>query len=138
MAELLLLDTHAWVDVVVGAPLPTETLRRVRRAVAEARLRLAAISLWEVAMLSSKGKLQLASPLAAWLETSLTRSGVVLVPLDAAIAAESVELPGTFHGDPADRLIVATARCLRATLLTRDRKILAYAQSKLVHAIALA
>jgi PIN domain nuclease of toxin-antitoxin system len=87
---------------------------------------LAAISTWEIAMLASKGRIELRCPVANWLEAALNPAFVRLLPLTPAIAIESTTLPEEFHADPADRLIVATARVHDLTLVTADKKILAY------------
>ncbi len=78
-------------------------------------------------MLSSRNRVELGKQAILWLDEALARSGVGVEPLSAQIAVESCELPGRFHRDPADRMIVATARVTNATLMTRDRRILDYA-----------
>ena len=77
-------------------------------------------------MLEAKGRIRLGSPCQQWVEEALATPGLTLVPLTPEIALDSSRLPGDFHGDPADRIIVATARRLGARLLTRDEKLLAY------------
>jgi len=117
----VLLDTHAWVWLIEGAP-QMEAFR-----VAEGEQRVAAISVWEVAMLVEKGRLALSPNPEKWVLDAL-KPPVRLVPLDPEISLLSCRLPGTMHGDPADRLIVATALWLQAPLATADRAILAYAR----------
>jgi PIN domain nuclease of toxin-antitoxin system len=78
-------------------------------------------------MLSSRNRVELGKQAILWLDEALARSGVGVEPLRAQIAVESCGLPGRFHRDPADRMIVATARVTNATLMTRDRRILDYA-----------
>jgi PIN domain nuclease of toxin-antitoxin system len=69
-------------------------------------------------------------PLALWLERALASSGLTLLPLaQPTVMVDACTLPGEFHADPADRILVATARAENATLVTRDEKILAYAQA---------
>ena len=85
------------------------------------------MTMWEIAMLSSRNRITLDKPAGAWLDEAVNASGVAIEPLSAAIAAESCYLPNRFHGDPADRMIVATARVTNAVLMTRDRRILEYA-----------
>ncbi len=87
---------------------------------------VSAISCWEVAKLVELDRLQLTLPVLQWLERALTHSGVRLLELTPRIAVESTELPGKFHRDPADQILVATARVLSIPLLTADRKILEY------------
>jgi len=74
----------------------------------------------------SKNKLTFACDVQTWLDEALSQPGITLAPLIPAIAVDSVRLPGALHGDPADRIIVATARYLRATLITADAKLLIY------------
>jgi PIN domain nuclease of toxin-antitoxin system len=75
-------------------------------------------------MLSAKGRLELIMPVLEWLDAALLFPGLSVVSMDAKIASDSSFLPGSFHGDPADRLITATARRLGAALVTLDRAIL--------------
>jgi len=82
------------------------------------------ISLWEVAMLHNLGRIRLSIPLREWLELAVAPPLVRRQGVSPAIAAEVASLPDSFHRDPADRILVATARVLGATLLTRDRRII--------------
>jgi PIN domain nuclease of toxin-antitoxin system len=128
-ADAIVLDTHIWLDVAIGRGrfLP-RVLRRLNAAADAGTLHVAAITPWEVAMLARAGKIRIGEPLAAWLVGALnvTRTGVA--PLEPEIAVDAVHLPAWKHGDPADRLIVATARHLNALLVTRDVAILDYAE----------
>lgn len=126
MSDDVVLDTHAWVDVVTGAKLAAAAKRRIGAASEAGCLWIAAITPWEIAMLASKGRLRLGMPTLDWIAASLQRSGIQVAPLEPSIAVDAAELPGAFHGDPADRLIVATTRHLAATIATRDRAIRAY------------
>ena len=90
---------------------------------------LSAISIWEIALLVKKSRLLLKNDLADWVKQALALPSLVLAPLDPAIALDSVTLPGEFHNDPADRIIVATARHHDVPLLTIDRAILDYGRS---------
>jgi PIN domain nuclease of toxin-antitoxin system len=90
---------------------------------------LSAISIWEIALLVKKSRLVLKNDLADWVKQALALPSLVLAPLDPAIALDSVTLPGEFHNDPADRIIVATARHHDVPLLTIDRAILDYGRS---------
>lgn|SRR5947209_16238810 len=84
------------------------------------------ISCWEVAKLVEYKRLDLPSAIEEWLEQALRYPGVRLLNLTSRIIVESTQLPGSFHRDPADQLIVATARIHGCSLVTVDRKILAY------------
>lgn len=130
----VLLDTHFWIWIQEGGPFRAGEARFLDQQAAARRLRLSVISTWEVAMLSSKGRLTLNVDLAVWVQRALQTDGLTTLPLTPEIAIESCQLPGVFHNDPADRIIVATARVHRARLLTRDKAILKYARQ---HALPL-
>jgi PIN domain nuclease of toxin-antitoxin system len=104
----------------------------IRRAQTRDGLWLSLISIWELAKKIEKGKLGLDRPLDSWLDDALAAPGLQLAELTRAILLESCRLPGPFHGDPADQLIVATARDRGAAIVTRDRQIREYAH---VHTI---
>lgn len=127
-ADTVVLDTHVWLDVAVGrGRVSAGARRRIERAASAGTLYVAAITPWEVAMLARGGKLRVAGPLLAWLVGALHGTSTAVAPLEPVVAVDAVELPGWEHGDPADRLIVATARHLDAILVTRDGAILGYA-----------
>lgn len=120
-----LLDTHAWVSWVErDRRLDPRTLDALDGLPPDARPYLCDISLWEVAMLLELKRLALDIPLEEWLEASAHPRTVRLLPITAAIAAETAVLPTTLHRDPADRLIVATCRVMGLSILTSDRRIL--------------
>jgi PIN domain nuclease of toxin-antitoxin system len=104
-----------------------ETRRTISRALGQGMLRIAAISLWEIALLASRNRILLGKPLSLWFQEALAAPAPAVEALTPSIAIESCELPGRFHADPADRMIVATARVTGGVLMTRDRQILAYA-----------
>ena len=128
----LLLDTHYWIWLQFGTP--SRFTERVRLAVDQAgaagALLISVMSAWEVAMLESKGRLELHSPVDIWIRNALATPGLSMVPLTPEIAIESCNLPPPFHGDPTDRIIVATARKMAARLLTRDDKIIEYGRKR--------
>jgi PIN domain nuclease of toxin-antitoxin system len=95
-------------------------------------LAVSAISCWEVAKLVELGRLQLPTDLDDWLDLALNPSGVSLIPLSPQIAADSTRLPGDFHRDPADQIIVATSRLHDLPLATCDEKIRAYPHVRLL------
>jgi PIN domain nuclease of toxin-antitoxin system len=135
--DLLLLDTHVWLWLVAGsADLATKARLAIDEAAAAGTLRIAAISLWEIALLASRGRIVLGKSIGLWLEEALADPGPAIDPLSPQIAVESYALPDVFHRDPADRLIVATARVANATLMTRDQRILDYAGRGHLTAIA--
>ena len=121
---IALLDTHALIWWVSGDKrLPRSHKRVIKAASAERPLLVAQISLWEIAMLVTFDRIRLDRPLRDWLEAATAPPLVETVGITPAVAAEVAALPSTFHGDPADRLIVATARVMGATLLTVDGRI---------------
>jgi PIN domain nuclease of toxin-antitoxin system len=126
--DVLLLDTHVWLWLVAGSSnLSTSARNAIDRATTAGALRIAATSLWEVVLLASLGRIVLGKSIGLWLEEALAEPGPIIDALTPQIAIESYARPEPFHGDPADRLIVATARVANATLMTRDRRILDYA-----------
>ncbi len=121
---ILLLDTHFWIWwLTPRSPLkPAE--RNALDAAAEAgSVYLAAISLWEAQLLHSKERLQLPLPFSEWLTRATESRVLTVLPLDRDVVIAVDSLPAQFHGDPADRLIVATARTHGMPLATRDRAI---------------
>lgn len=87
---------------------------------------VSAISCWEIAKLVEYGRLELPVSLDEWFDQALDYPGVQLLALTPEIAIESARLPGEFHRDPADQLIVATARVYGCPLVTSDEKIVNY------------
>ena len=127
--NVLVLDTHVWIWVMEGvkAQLSTATIRLIEKAAADAALAVSAISVWEVAMLDRRGRITLSRSIDEWVKAALTAPGLRLADISPEIAIESTRLPGEPPGDPADRIIIATARVLGATLVTRDDEITSYA-----------
>lgn len=133
---MIVLDTHVLVWVLEDSPRLGEKARTaIDAAAGEGAILVAAITPWEIAMLVEKGRLALGRDAATWIEAAFAVPGISLAPLEPAIAVESVRLPGAFHADPADRMIIATARHADATLLTADRAILDYAGAGYVKAL---
>lgn len=135
----VVLDTHALIWLVDGREglFSPATLHRIDDAARRNEVLVPAIVFWEIAMLEVRGRIQLSKSCSAWCEQVQATPGIRIVPLTSSISIDSTRLPGDFHGDPADRMIVATARAENATLLTNDRKILDYAVTGGVKAIAL-
>lgn len=123
---MIVLDTHIWVWWVHRYfRLTPEHLRQLEEFEAQG-LGVSAISCWEVAKLVEAGRLELQRPVEDWLSHALSYPGVELLPLTPSIAVESTRLPGEFHRDPADQIIVATARVQQCKLATADLQILRY------------
>ena len=110
----------------------TDGIRKHVRANEEEGLGVSAISCWEVAKLVEINKLTLYCRIDEWIETALVYPGIRLLELTPEIAIESTRLPGEFHRDPADQIIVATARIHECSLLTIDEKILNYSHVRLL------
>jgi PIN domain nuclease of toxin-antitoxin system len=123
----VLLDTCAIIYVANGDPIQPNAQQQIISAVLGGGVLVSPVSAWEIGMLASKrGVVFLPDP-TAWFQTFLSRSGIRLAPLTAEVAISSAFLPQPIHGDPADRLLIATARALDVPIVTRDRLILAYA-----------
>jgi PIN domain nuclease of toxin-antitoxin system len=101
----------------------------IQKAADESRATVSAITPWEIGLLVSKGRLQLGSDVMEWIRAALAKPGVQLAPLEPEIAVASTRLPFEMHADPADRILVATARHLGATLVTADKALLDLAQN---------
>jgi len=128
-----LLDTHAWVWwVSEDRRLSRPARRAIDKAQAVEALSLSLISVWEVAKKVEKGQLVLDRPLDDWLDLATMRPGLHLADLTRPILTESCRLPPPFHGDPADQIVVATARDRDATIVTRDGRIRSYAHVRSV------
>ena len=124
----LILDTHVWIWLMEGSDrLALSARTRIEQAVPAEALRVSAISVWETAMLEAKGRIVFDEDCTTWVRRALAAPGLSLFPLTPEIAVASTRLPGSLQGDPADRLIVATARSCGAMLVTADTAILKYA-----------
>jgi len=120
-----LLDTHILLWWLKEDPRLSPGQRKIlQEADEESPLWVADITLWEIATLSSLGRINLHLPLRDWLEQAVAPPLVELLPITPAVAAAVAALPDSFHRDPADRILVATAQVLGATLLTQDRRII--------------
>jgi PIN domain nuclease of toxin-antitoxin system len=127
----LLLDTHIWLWYAEGITerLPPASVKILDDARRRDGLLVSAISVWEIGAQSAKGRIQLSIPLRDWVAKALDVPGIHMTALDAVTAAESTQLPGHIHDDPADRFLIATARTHGVTLATRDEQIIEYGKS---------
>jgi PIN domain nuclease of toxin-antitoxin system len=134
--EVILLDTHV---VIWSAEGDARLGRKARKLIADRNqtdpFHVSAISAWEIALLVNKGRLNLGEPAQDWLAKTMKHPAWQTIPVDVAAAVESVNLPGDFRNDPADRFIVATARLQGFALLTADSAILNYSKAGHVKAI---
>ena len=129
-SDKAVLDTHVFIWLMQGSrELSSKTIKEIEGYSQQHALYLSAVSLWEIAMLEGKKRITLHQPCLQWLEKALESPGLTIETISPLIAVESSRLPGDFHADPADRIILATTRSLQAKLITRDSKILRYAQS---------
>jgi PIN domain nuclease of toxin-antitoxin system len=129
---MILLDTHVW-WWALNEPkkLSNKALNVIRKNPPSQRA-IASISMWEFAMMVSTGKVEIRIPPDQWLEQAVNKTGLEVLDLSPKVASESCNLPGEFHKDPADRIIVATARINNLTLITKDKKIINYPYVKTV------
>lgn len=131
---MIVVDTHILVWWCDGDSKLSEAANsRIEKALKSGEdILVSSISAWEVAMLVSKKRLTLTMDVDNWLQTVSEIEPVKFVPVDNKVAVESTRLPGEFHKDPADRMIVALARTLSAPLITTDEKILNYPHVKTI------
>ncbi len=123
---MIVLDTHIWVWWIHNDPQLTDNFRNIIQRHEDEGLGVSIFSCWEVAKLVELNRLILHYPIDKWLDTALRYPGIQLLDLTPRIVVDSTQLPGKFHRDPADQIIVATARVYDCPLLTADNKILKY------------
>lgn len=128
---MIVIDTHIWIWWVHNHSSLEPWMRTALMSQESDAIAVSVISLWEIARLEADGRLNLGRPIADWLDLALAYPGIQLIDLTPEIAIDANNLPGALHKDPADRMIVATARMLRCELLTADHKILQYPHVKL-------
>ncbi len=139
MSELppLLLDTHTAIWITEDQPLAERAVKAIDGAYrAGSIVYVSAITAWEVGLLVSRNRVSLVARPERWFQRLLAIPGVRLADLSPDILIASSFLPGTPPRDPADRIILATARDLGATLITRDRLLLKYGEDGQVSTIA--
>jgi PIN domain nuclease of toxin-antitoxin system len=120
---MILLDTHVFVWLAEDAPkLGPKARRRIEREMTRRRVHVSAMSYWELGMLVEAKRLRLTRDLAD-VRAAAQRHGPQEIPVDGEIGIVAARLAG-LHGDPCDRIVVATALCKRATLLTADQRLL--------------
>jgi PIN domain nuclease of toxin-antitoxin system len=127
---LFLLDTHVLIWLMFGdSKLGRKAREAIHSACIEEQTVVSAITPWEIGVLVSKKRIELYRDVLEWIRDALTLPGVRLWPLTAEIAVDSTRLPFEMHPDPADRILVATARSLGATLVTADGALLGMAKN---------
>ena len=127
-SDALLLDTHILIWYVEGDNhLEKKHLEIIEKARQQNKLYISAISIWEIAMLSEKERIVLSVALSEWIDKALLTDGLNLIELSTDVLIESCQLPHYPHKDTADRMIIATARHHRISLMTFDHKMIEYA-----------
>jgi PIN domain nuclease of toxin-antitoxin system len=128
----LLLDTCAVLWLAEGVELATDA----RKAIAAGNLNISPISVWEIANLVRKKRIVLAMPVVSWFRQTMEKMGAAMSDLTIEVLAGSCDLPGSPPNDPADRIMIATAREARLVIVTRDKDILAYSREGYVGTMA--
>lgn len=124
----LVLDTHVWIWLESDPDRLGESARsRIEQAARSGRLWVSVMSVWEIGMLVAKDRIRLSMPVDEWVRQASVTPGMQMLGVTPEIALESTRLPDTPHGDPIDRLLMASARVHNLTLVTADETILAYA-----------
>jgi PIN domain nuclease of toxin-antitoxin system len=123
---MIVLDTHIWWwSISEPAQLSRKARQLITKTPPEQRA-IASISIWEFAMMVTRSRINLTISPDEWLDYAVHKTGLTILHLNSKITLESCNLPGKFHKDPADRIIVATARVSRSQLITKDQKIIEY------------
>lgn len=129
--DTILLDTCALIWLANGDPMSPHSLGAIQEAAAQGAVFASVVSAWEIGLLAANPKSGVTfspSP-EAWFQGVLEQPGMQLAPLTAEAAIASSFLPGKIHADPADRMLLATARQMQAHLVTRDKRLVAYGQT---------
>jgi PIN domain nuclease of toxin-antitoxin system len=130
---MIIIDTHIWLWLLHDPSQLSNTARaQIEIEEVQNGILVSAISVWEIAVKSSLGKLALPLPIDDWYALAKSHSGIVIEPLNPEDAIASTQLPGDFHKDPADRIIVAMARRYDVPLITCDNNILRYPHLKAI------
>lgn len=129
----ILVDTHVWLWVMAGSPaLSKEFIQDFERILKGNGVLISPMSIWEIGMLVEKKRIEIDMDVMDWIEQSLETPGINLTPITPRIAIQSTRLVGTIHGDPVDRLLIATAHEENAIFVTCDQKILRYGKDKFI------
>jgi len=129
---MILLDTHTWIWSHSATWLLSDNVKKLIKKTQTDQRAIASISIWEFAMMAAKGRINVKIDPKLWLNNAIDNSGLRVIELTPEIAMESCNLPAGFHKDPADQIIVATARTHNLTLLTKDKKIIEYPHVKAI------
>ena len=132
----VLLDTCAMIFIATGQTISASASQQLRAASLAGSVLVSPVSAWEIGLLSAKRTIGFRPDPKSWFQRFMAYPGARLTPLTPDIAIEASFLPLPLHNDPADRLLIATARSLDVPIVTRDRRILDYAKAGRVGAIA--
>jgi PIN domain nuclease of toxin-antitoxin system len=119
----VILDTHVWFFYATGARLAKRGLARIEKARRSGRLQVAAVTLWEVALLAQERRIRFVQPPEEWFRDALARTEVTVAALDADVAIAAARLVHVLR-DPADCQIAGTALRAGVPLATRDARLL--------------
>ncbi len=126
---MLVLDTHAFIWAHKGIRISKRVEKLILSHAANNGLFISAITPWEIAVGARRGRIRIAGDVLEWIQDALAALSASVAPLELSIAVDAVNLPAWDHADPSDRMIVATARRLGASLVTADGAILDYAKT---------
>ena len=127
------MDTHTWLWLLHDPTQISEPAQTViSKAENENNILISSISVWEIAVKHSLNKLKLPLPIDEWFELAQQQPGTIIEPLSPLDAIKSANLPGEFHKDPADRILVAIALRYDIPIISRDCKILDYSHVKTI------
>ena len=130
----LLLDTHVLIWLMTGDKSLSNTFKSaIDRCAKLENILISTISIWEIGMLVEKKRITLEMDRLEWIEEALNSPGIQEAPITPRIAMQSTRLPGKLHSDPADQILVATAREHSAVLVTHDAKILNYGNGRFIN-----
>jgi len=124
---MILLDTHIWIWFLSNPEYLSKKVKaEIERAMAQTKIMVSSISIWETALLVSRNRLKLKNSLDIWLKEAEKLPFISYIPVDNHLFLQSVQLPSSLHNDPADRIIIATAMEQKAILITKDKKLRDY------------
>lgn len=129
----ILLDTHVLIWLMEGNPILSSTFQRTLNQIQiDEGIFISPITIWEIGMLVEKKRIIIDMDCLDWINRVLDTPGINLIPISPRIAIQSTRLPGNIHGDPADRILIATAHEENAVLVTYDQKLLDYGKDRFV------
>ncbi|VAW35814.1 Toxin 1, PIN domain [hydrothermal vent metagenome] len=130
---MIVLDTHTLLWWVSGDKQLSKTAgKAIKDVLIKSEVIISSITIWEISMLIERNRILLSMDIENWTKEVAEIKGVRFMPVDNEIGIKSTKLPGEFHKDPADRIIIATARKLAVPLVTIDEKIIAYPHVKTI------